>query len=546
MPAIDTARAGERPVRDDVPGDTIDRRNHLLHITAKRALATLSSVALLLAGIAVLTAAPASAHIAPGDHPVTATPSTGLHDGDTVQVSGAAGSFAAGTQLFIAQCSSDPNILNDTDGSKSCRLDGPTFGFYSTTAAADGSFGPVSVPVHTGQLGTDPLSVCPPVNAGVPPCVMFVSNFDATHAGYADLDFASAPSITVSPDHARPGNSVSVSGSSFDPSLVNADFSVALCAAGGGGCSSSEISASSLSTDASGVLSGSVTLDVSATTGDRELEVTQTGGAHPGSASAPLHVLATRAIVLSPDTGGLGTPVSISGTEFDPGATLSVVGFDSTGTTPTSDTGTATVDSHGGVTGSITINDAATAWVAVAEDDNPLTEFAAAPFSLSANSCTGSGCEISQTVVQQVNGTVLSQSQAASVINMTPITLDGTEQTSTGDLNDVTVVDGRGTLEGWSVTATLTDLNDGSAAPNHTIPATNMTWTPTCDAVDGNASEVTAGSTTTLHNTTAAALCTAAVGGGGGTYVADADLSLVVPSSIAAGTYTATLTLLLT
>jgi hypothetical protein len=60
------------------------------------------------------------------------------------------------------------------------------------------------------------------------------------------------------------------------------------------------------------------------------------------------------------------------------------------------------------------------------------------------------------------------------------------------------------------------------------------------------ASDVSVGAGGSLDPTTAITLCTAIPGGGGGTFDISSNLSLVVPASVAAGHYTATMTLLVT
>ncbi len=122
-------------------------------------------------------------------------------------------------------------------------------------------------------------------------------------------------------------------------------------------------------------------------------------------------------------------------------------------------------------------------------------------------------------------------------------------------INTVTLVDARGTLTGWSITATATDWVDvaepdpTNPAPNHFMPAGNLTWLPGCAPATGSTAdplEATAGPAASLDPVVAATLCSAAPGGGGGAWEADAILVLNVPSSIAAGTYQATLTIVAT
>ncbi|MFC5751303.1 hypothetical protein [Actinomadura rugatobispora] len=143
-----------------------------------------------------------------------------------------------------------------------------------------------------------------------------------------------------------------------------------------------------------------------------------------------------------------------------------------------------------------------------------------------------------------VNGGPLTMSRQPGEVDLTPVTLNGTEQNATGSLKDVEVVDARGGTTGWSLTGTLTDF--GSAAGTK-IPAGNLSWTPRCTAGPG-AGTVTPGSAGALSTTTAATLCRAPDGAGkitGGTFTADAGLDLKIPPTTGAGRYTAILTLTL-
>jgi hypothetical protein len=129
-------------------------------------------------------------------------------------------------------------------------------------------------------------------------------------------------------------------------------------------------------------------------------------------------------------------------------------------------------------------------------------------------------------------------------VDLSPVTLDGTEQAATGALRKVEVIDARGGTTGWSLTGTLTDF---TAPAGTKIPAGKLTWTPNCAAGPG-ASAVTQGSAGPLDTTTAATLCSAPGGSGqivGGTFTAGAGLRLTVPPATGAGRYTAVLTLTL-
>ena len=145
---------------------------------------------------------------------------------------------------------------------------------------------------------------------------------------------------------------------------------------------------------------------------------------------------------------------------------------------------------------------------------------------------------------QRITGSILpgslAMSQAGSGIDLGSVTTSGSDQTITGALNQVTVVDTRTGSLGWALTATATDLVDGAAE----IQAEDMSWTPACAAGEGSPSTVVTGSAGPL-GPTAATLCsqTAAEGTTDGLFTADAALAVEIPAFATPGTYTGTITL---
>ncbi|WP_405996824.1 S8 family peptidase [Streptomyces sp. NBC_00829] len=117
---------------------------------------------------------------------------------------------------------------------------------------------------------------------------------------------------------------------------------------------------------------------------------------------------------------------------------------------------------------------------------------------------------------------------------------------STGaPLPATTVHDYRGGKAGWSLTGKLD--SDLTSPDKHTIPATNLHWTPACTTTTaGSPSTCTPGTPGAL-GTTAATLAGAptATTGTGGDFTAQADLNLNIPAFTPTGTYTTTLTLTL-
>jgi hypothetical protein len=163
-------------------------------------------------------------------------------------------------------------------------------------------------------------------------------------------------------------------------------------------------------------------------------------------------------------------------------------------------------------------------------------------------------------LTQTVGGGTLALSESTApsagtpfIIDLSPVLLGSRQfEMSTGQLGTLQVDDNRGTESGWSTTAQLESdfINEqpSGAVADNTIPGDFLTSVPDVTAaVDGaSMSGVSAGPTSTLSNTTAVPLCSAAQGFGGSDYDCGASLSLSVPPYAAAGTYVATLDIVLT
>jgi hypothetical protein len=105
---------------------------------------------------------------------------------------------------------------------------------------------------------------------------------------------------------------------------------------------------------------------------------------------------------------------------------------------------------------------------------------------------------------------------------------------------NVVVTDNRGLiLGGWTASATSTDFSDG-ASPAHTIPATNVLYTPGAVTVTGVVVAVPL--IGTLSNTTALNVVTATGVLGSDSASWDPTLTVTIPAAAPAGTYSATLT----
>lgn len=256
---------------------------------------------------------------------------------------------------------------------------------------------------------------------------------------------------------------------------------------------------------------------------------------------------------VSPSTVVQGGSIAVTGTGWEPGAVqLALCDANGAACDPDDLTGaTASADAAGKLTASATVaEDAAPGARTVVLTQGAVSKSVAVTVTEKTPPPTGACADepVDRCGEQKINLTVdggpLTMSREAGEVDLTPVTLDGTEQTATGSLREVEVIDARGGSTGWSLTGTLTDF---SAPAGTKIPAGNLSWTPACTAAPG-ASAVTPGSTGPLDATTAATLCSAPGGTGqvvGGTFTAGAGLKLTVPPATGAGQYTAVLTLTL-
>lgn len=312
---------------------------------------------------------------------------------------------------------------------------------------------------------------------------------------------------------------------------------------------------------AGGVPSGTVTLPNNLAAGPHTLTVIEpnvtpydgNGPSNTVTATAGFTVAGPTATA-SPATAQDGTAVTISGDNFAPNSPATLAFTNGT------DTGTATVNAAGHLTGTITVHTANEALgsnpVIVTQSGSGLTATAALNISAIES--------LHQTISTQVSpGSGLGDTQSGTTVNMGNTVLNGHVQTRTGVLNTVTVTDTRGSNVGWVlngqlagdfVNATPGHENGNTTAtgvePNshNRIPASNLSWTPSVSLAvptDGLLGDVAAGSPSALSKSTAKTLAIAADGGGGGTWQADAALSLIVPSYVNSGVYSAVLDLVL-
>ncbi|MEV0066687.1 MULTISPECIES: Ig-like domain-containing protein [unclassified Amycolatopsis] len=179
------------------------------------------------------------------------------------------------------------------------------------------------------------------------------------------------------------------------------------------------------------------------------------------------------------------------------------------------------------------------------------SESAGVPLSVTAFA----GVATSENITTTVNaGELLISVDNENVTLPSPAMLpDASMLQTSGQLNPVTVTDTRAGNPGWNVSGQATDFGDGAS---HAINAANLGWTPvlvdkvaaqniTAGPAVGPAAAVEPGTAAPagLGLAGSRTLATAASNGGNGTAHLGAGLSLNVPTSTVAGTYTAVLTL---
>lgn len=182
---------------------------------------------------------------------------------------------------------------------------------------------------------------------------------------------------------------------------------------------------------------------------------------------------------------------------------------------------------------------------------------------------TSAPCSLGQILTLSVTGSTMTLEQTSANVTMSPVTLNGLHQISSGALQQLKITNRRGTSAGWSVTGAVTDLKNSGytgtgcntlpAAPQpydrNCIPANNMAWGPSSaiahTVIPGDVAQVVSGVTgnsTTPWTTplnSSSTLCSSPANHSGGTFTCDASLWLGVPASAGAGTYTGTITLTL-
>lgn len=289
---------------------------------------------------------------------------------------------------------------------------------------------------------------------------------------------------------------VAVTGTVWTPNVASG-ITAQFCAdAAGTSCVNPGFSVTnSLTTDASGNLSGAITHAPGTpgpTTGNRYIVI------NDGTATGaiPILVLGTATVSVSPSKLGPGSAVTVSGTNFNPGqavtaygSSLQAVPFTATAD-PSASLGNA--GSTGAFSGTYQVNAANTASI-VAYQGIPGAPTASNPSDwenviINQDTCTrqvGSNaatlCETKQNVNAVINAGALTQTAAdfdgagsvytSTSIDFGAVTSSVSSQVVNRSLNPLTVADARGGALGWSLTAAMPNLVNTATG---TIANSNM------------------------------------------------------------------------
>ncbi|MFF4355695.1 beta-xylosidase [Streptomyces sp. NPDC001604] len=244
-----------------------------------------------------------------------------------------------------------------------------------------------------------------------------------------------------------------------------------------------------------------------------------------------------RAITLGSASGNVGAAVTVTGSKFTPGATVTLAGR--SGDTQTADKATVTASADGSFSGSLVVNDKTTTGIVAYEGSAWSAGKGAGPAAYVVNDTTPVPAG-SQKVTTTVKGGTLSMSQAGDSVALSAVDF-GKGGASTGALNAVTVKDFRGGPAGWSLTGKVTDFT----GPGAKIDAGKLSWTPACTTKAGSPSTCQAGSAGTVGSSGATLASTPNGTLTGGEFTANAGLSLDVPAFTPPGSYAGVLTLTL-
>ncbi|MER7676113.1 beta-xylosidase [Streptomyces sp. NPDC096934] len=246
----------------------------------------------------------------------------------------------------------------------------------------------------------------------------------------------------------------------------------------------------------------------------------------------------TRAIALGTASGKPGDSVTVTGSHFTPGATVTLAGR--SGATQTADTATATADAQGAFSGTLAVNDKTTTGVVAYEGASWSDAKGAGPAAYVVVDDTPVP-DNAQKITTTVKAGTLSMSQAGDAVQLSAVDF-GQGGASDGALRTVTVKDFRGGPAGWSLTGKVTDFT----GPGAKIDAGRLSWSPACATKAGSPSTCQAGSSGAVGSSGATLASTPNGGLTGGEFTVDAGLSLNVLAFTPPGSYSGVLTLTLT
>lgn len=156
----------------------------------------------------------------------------------------------------------------------------------------------------------------------------------------------------------------------------------------------------------------------------------------------------------------------------------------------------------------------------------------------------GAAVAVADTVSVVINGDALGMTEPGGGQTLTPVTLNGLDQTTGGNVGQYEIVDARGTGAGWNLVLDATDFAK-QGDPTKTIAASGfqVTPAPAVTTVAGNAAPSAASGGLGGAGTK---ILSAAAGAGMGTYQVTPAVTLDVPAETYAGTYDSVVTATLT
>ena len=288
--------------------------------------------------------APCTWSVSGGGTLVSQTLITGAVAGST-EVTATCPTFTDGSYLAVAGSSLAAIVSPPTTDNEESLVGVGTLDFLNGSGV-----GTVDLPAD--GIGTsDPNGVCPPstaqINAGLVGCTVSVANLDGSHYGTITVAYASEPSpaspptLVLTPSHAAPGQSVSVSETAGHVSdwwgnyAANQPIGASDITVGGhpAGASSVQVAPAVYpSNGTTGVLSppslsGSFTVPCSAASGPQSVAVTE-----PNTTGIPGTITGTATLTVASGAGGCLSSISPNHGPTSGGTQVTISGVGFTGT----------------------------------------------------------------------------------------------------------------------------------------------------------------------------------------------------------------------